>query len=1118
MSYRNTSSSNNRMVGYVKREGEGGGERDAKRHHGGGRGGGGRQNQSSQDMDLGDLDVERELLEEENEAAVDLEEMKVLAKQAPDIDEGAVGRNWARPGIEERDLDASVQPLVFQQIECDYTIDSANAKYNPKLAGASVPVVRMYGVNRKGNSVCAFVHGFEPYFYVEMPSGFSPDDIDAFRKTLETELINSRRGGSTRGFPVITSISIETKKNLWGYNPGSNKAFLKIVTLLPAFVSTARTILERGITIPGLGLRAFATYESNVLFILRFMIDCGIVGGNWLEFPRASYTVRKKNEKITYSQIEVDVRFDSIISHPSEGEFMDLAKLRILSVDIECAGRKGHFPEAKVDPVIQIASMLTVQGESEPRVRNIMTLDTCAPIVGSEVMSFEKEPDLLRKWADLVRKTDPDIIIGYNILKFDLPYLIERAETLKVREFNYLGRVKNSVVRMKDTVFSSRAYGTRETKEITIEGRVQFDLFTVIQRDHKLSSYSLNNVSATFLGEQKEDVHHSCITDLQNGNEETRRRLAVYCLKDAYLPQRLLDKLMYMYNYVEMARVTGVPLNFLLTRGQSIKVFSQILRKARERNLLVPALKGGGQQDGVAFEGATVLEPEPGYYQKPVATLDFASLYPSIMMAHNLCYCTLLPHHMVSTMNPEDYTKTPSGQYFAKSSLCKGILPEILEELLGARKRAKKELKEAKDSFLKGVLNGRQLALKVSANSVYGFTGATVGKMPCLEISASVTAFGRDMIMHTKRLVTEKYCKANGYEYDSQVVYGDTDSVMIKFGTPNLEESMRLGEEAAQYVSETFVKPIKLEFEKVYFPYLLISKKRYAGLLWTNPEKYDKMDTKGIETVRRDNCLLVRNLVSDCLNKILIEQDIEGAVAHVKQTISDLLRNKLDMSLLVVTKELSQKAENYAARAAHVELATKMKKRDAATAPQMGDRVPYVIIKGVKGAKAYEKAEDPIWALEKGLPLDYQHYVDALRLPLLRLFEPVMSKPEQLFSGDHTRQIVAPSRSKGLGGMMRFAKVRKKCLGCRATLGDEVEGNLCQHCKPQEAEIYMKSRDRVNMLEKQFNSLWSQCQRCTGSLHQDVLCTSRDCPIFYRRKKCQIDLTDAQNRISSFAW
>jgi DNA polymerase delta subunit 1 len=160
----------------------------------------------------------------------------------------------------------------------------------------------------------------------------------------------------------------------------------------------------------------------------------------------------------------------------------------------------------------------------------------------------------------------------------------------------------------------------------------------------------------------------------------------------------------------------------------------------------------------------------------------------------------------------------------------------------------------------------------MSANSVYGFTGAQVGKLPCLEISQSVTAFGRTMIEKTKQFVESKFTIANGYPFDAKVVYGDTDSVMVKFGVNNLEDAMKLGKEAAEYVSNTFVKPIKLEFEKCYFPYLLISKKRYAGLYFTKPDKYDKMDCKGIETVRRDNSPLVANLIGVCLQKLLIER------------------------------------------------------------------------------------------------------------------------------------------------------------------------------------------------------------------------------------------------------
>lgn len=200
-----------------------------------------------------------------------------------------------------------------------------------------------------------------------------------------------------------------------------------------------------------------------------------------------------------------------------------------------------------------------------------------------------------------------------------------------------------------------------------------------MQREHKLRSYSLNSVCAHFLGEQKEDVHHSVITDLQNGTPESRRRLAVYCLKDAYLPQRLLDKLMCFVNYIEMARVTGVPFNYLLSRGQSIKVLSQLYRKANDDGYVVPALKGEGKfltfSSGLLhqtlavgsdeqYEGATVIEPHKGYYDVPIATLDFSSLYPSIMMAHNLCYTTLLDKDAIDRLQlvkDVDYIQTPNN-------------------------------------------------------------------------------------------------------------------------------------------------------------------------------------------------------------------------------------------------------------------------------------------------------------------------------------------------------------------------------------------------------------------------------------------------------------------------
>ncbi|KAH7566098.1 hypothetical protein JRO89_XS08G0085600 [Xanthoceras sorbifolium] len=185
----------------------------------------------------------------------------------------------------------------------------------------------------------------------------------------------------------------------------------------------------------------------------------------------------------------------------------------------------------------------------------------------------------------------------------------------------------------------------------------------------------------------------------------------------------------------------------------------------------------------------TVLEARAGFYEKPIATLDFASLYPSIMMAYNLCYSTLVTSEDARKLNlpPECVNKTPSGEIFVKSSLQKGILPEILEELLTARRRAKADLKEAKDPLEKAVLDGRQLALKASMPLVF-------------------MIFCRQMIEHTKKLVEDKFTILGGCEHNAEVIYGDTDSVMVQFGVPSIGEAMKLGREAAEYISGTFMK------------------------------------------------------------------------------------------------------------------------------------------------------------------------------------------------------------------------------------------------------------------------------------------------------------------------
>ena len=279
--------------------------------------------------------------------------------------------------------------------------------------------------------------------------------------------------------------------------------------------------------------------------------------------------------------------------------------------------------------------------------------------------------------------------------------------------FSLWGRLIGVKSKMKDSTFTSSARGKRENVDTSIIGRVTFDMIQYMRINHKLSSYSLNAVSTEFLGKQKEDVHHSIISDLQRGNEDDRRRLAVYCLKDACLPLELMEKLMVLVNHIEMARVTGVPLNYLLTRGQQIKVVSMIYRESMKHSLIVPTIeKRGGGGEEASFEGATVIEPKKGYYDIPIATLDFASLYPSIMQAHNLCYSTLVAQKDIKNFPAEHLEKTPTNDYFVKSSVHKGVLPIILDSLLAARKRAKSDMKKATDPDVIAVQNGRQLVLQ----------------------------------------------------------------------------------------------------------------------------------------------------------------------------------------------------------------------------------------------------------------------------------------------------------------------------------------------------------------------------------------------------------------------
>lgn len=237
----------------------------------------------------------------------------------------------------------------------------------------------------------------------------------------------------------------------------------------------------------------------------------------------------------------------------------------------------------------------------------------------------------------------------------------------------------------------------------------------------------------------------------------------------------------------------------------------------------------------------------------------------------------------------------------------------------------------------------------------------------------------------------------------------------------------------------------------------------------------------------------------------------------MKDIIADLLQNRVDMSKLVITKALAK--DDYAAKQPHSELAKRMRERDPGSAPGLGDRVAYVMVKGASGSKNFENSEDPIFVLEHNVPIDTRYYLDnQLSKPLGRIFEPILgaSGARSLLTGAHTRTISVAAPT--IGGLMKFAKKTATCMGCKKPLTGKEEsgGAVCAACAPRVGELYKKTLDKVSDLEVRFGRLWTQCQRCQGSMHCEVICSSKDCPIFYMRMKAKKDLEDGGKELARF--
>jgi DNA polymerase delta subunit 1 len=922
--------------------------------------------------------------------------------------------------------------------------------------------ISIFGKTADGKSVCVTTT-FDPYFFVKLPRGTTQQDV----KLLYNDLNRLRKN-------LITSYSITEQKDVWGFQNNEQFFFmhLNFKTL------TARRKIN-SVFMYNDDYKQYHVYESNIDPVLRLMHRTGIQSTGWIDTGDSCVRSHLAN-------VDIDLWCnDWKTLKPVDRD--DIAPFIVASFDIECNSSTGKFPDATVpgDACFQIAISLCTFGNDEPYEKTCLCYKKTE---GPNVQSFESEREMLLAFHKYVQDKDIDILTGWNIFGFDLEYIYKRAAMVGCGvDFYKLGKLKDVESHLVEKKLSSSALGDNVLKLLSMPGRFIFDMFHEIKKGYKLDSYSLNNVSKLYIGDQKIDMApKEMFARYLEGDPVKLGEVAEYCIKDTLLPHKIMKKLCTLLNLLEMAKATWVPLCFLVERGQQIKVFSQLTKKARELGYMVPTIKYGSLPEE-PYEGATVLEAQKGAYYTPITALDFEALYPSIMMAHNLCYSTFV-------MDERRYGNIPGITYetfkigektykFAQD--VPSLLPSILAELKQFRKKAKKDMAAATGA-MKDVYNGKQLAYKVSMNSVYGFTGAGKGILPCVPIASTTTFRGRGMIEETKAYVEANFPGA-------KVRYGDTDSVMVEFdvggrtGEEAIKYSWELGEKAADACSALFKKPNNLELEKVYWPYFLYSKKRYAAKLWTKGKdgnmNMDYVDVKGLQLVRRDNTPHVREVCKELLDVVLTSNDPGPPKELAQRRARELLSGEVSNDKLILSQSLSDSykvggrnvsitsSQSTEINQAHVQVVNKMRQRKPGSEPQSGDRVPYLLTRTDNpNAKAFEKSEDPKFVEEHGVPIDYHYYfMNKFLNPVCDLLEPLFDNTKQEIFGE----IISDHKP-----------VPKKREPALSTMKKDQLVEECKRLNLDESGTMIELRARIKGMREKQNSVEDLFKNYTQSLHK----------------------------------
>ncbi|KAI0971970.1 DNA polymerase family B [Xylaria arbuscula] len=741
----------------------------------------------------------------------------------------------------------------------------------------------------------------------------------------------------------------------------------------------------------------------------------------------------------------------------------------------------------------------------------------------AEVMEESSELDLMVRMVEIVRTHDPDILTGYEVHGSSWGFLVERARL----KYDY--DLCDEFSRMKSQSFGrfgkeADKWGFNTTSTIRVTGRHMINIWRSMRGELNLLQYTMENVVWHLLHRRIPHYPWRTLTDWYIGGKISElSKLLRYYLTRTKLDIEILEANELIPRTSEQARVLGVDFFSVFSRGSQFKVESIMFRIAKPENFILvsPDRKQVGMQNALECL-PLVMEPQSAFYNSPLVVLDFQSLYPSVMIAYNYCYSTFLGRIVnwrgTNKMGFTEYRRqtqllellqdhiniAPNGIMYCKTEVRKSLLAKMLTEILETRVMVKSGMKEDKDDkTLQRLLNNRQLALKLLANVTYGYTSASFsGRMPCSEIADSIVQTGRETLERAIALIhsVEKW--------KAEVVYGDTDSLFIYLPGRTRDQAFDIGNEIAKTVTDMNPRPIKLKFEKVYHPCVLLAKKRYVGYKYESKDQIKPdFDAKGIETVRRDGTP-AEQMIEEKALKILFETaDLSQVKGYFQRQCTKIMRGAVSIQDFCFAREV--KLGTYSDRGPPPPgalISTKKMLADARAEPQYGERVPYVVVSGAPGARLIDRCVAPEDLLSNShLSLDSEYYISKnLIPPLERIFNLVGANVRQWYDEmpkvRRIRRVDAshwnPFAKKTLESYMRAAA----CLVCgKKTKNDR---SFCRRCQANIPASVIKLQRQLNKEETKLLDVNRICQSCAGLAPlDDVPCDSKDCPVFYTRMK-----------------